>query len=83
MLVRYRGINIQGVLERPWTKWRVLRTISSTLRFQPNPAKVRGNVFVWSVRSPRTPLDLPNFNLNHEKTSFWHQYLFFNKNDDF
>ena len=34
MLVRYRGINSKGVLERPWTKLRVLRTISSTLRFQ-------------------------------------------------
>ena len=29
MLVRYRGINIKGVLERPWTKWRVLRAISN------------------------------------------------------
>ena len=34
MLVRYRRINNKGVLERPGTKWRVLRTISSTLRFQ-------------------------------------------------
>ena len=33
-LVRYRGINNKGVLERPWTKWRVLRAISSTLKFQ-------------------------------------------------
>ena len=84
MLVGYRGINNTGVLERPWTKWRVLRAISSTLKFQftvkvekwtvrchvrPNPAKVRENVFVWSVRSPRTPPDLANFNLNYEKTS--------------
>ena len=28
MLVRYRGINNKGVLERPWTKWKVLMTIS-------------------------------------------------------
>ena len=34
MLVRYRRINNKGVLERPGTKWKVLRTISSTLRFQ-------------------------------------------------
>ena len=34
MLVRYRGINNKGVLERPWTKWGVLRAISSTLKFQ-------------------------------------------------
>ena len=34
MLVRYRGINNKGVLERPWTKLRVLRAISSTLKFQ-------------------------------------------------
>ena len=30
MLARYRGINSKGVLERPWTKWMVLRAISST-----------------------------------------------------
>ena len=85
MLVRYRGINNKGVLERPWTKWRVLRAISSTLKFQlpsnvekwtfrchvrPHPAKVRDNVFVWCMPSPRTPPDLPNFNLNCEKNSF-------------
>ncbi len=34
MLVRYRGINNKGVLERPWTKWKVLRAISSTLKCQ-------------------------------------------------
>ena len=26
--------NNKRVLERPWTKWRVLRAISSTLKFQ-------------------------------------------------
>ena len=34
MLVRYRGINNKGVLERPWTKWKVLRAISTTLKCQ-------------------------------------------------
>ena len=34
MLVRYRGINDKGVLERPWTKWVVLRAISTTLKCQ-------------------------------------------------
>ena len=34
MLVRYRRINNKGVLERPGTKWKVLKTISSTLKFQ-------------------------------------------------
>ena len=34
MLVRYRGINNNGVLERPGTKWKVLKTISSILKFQ-------------------------------------------------
>ena len=34
MLVRYRGINNKGVLERPWTKWRVLDAISTTLKCQ-------------------------------------------------
>ena len=34
MLVRYRGINNKGVLERPGTKWRVLEAISTTLKCQ-------------------------------------------------
>ena len=34
MLVRYRGINNKGVLERHWTKWRVLEAISTTLKCQ-------------------------------------------------
>ena len=34
MLVRYRGKNDEGVLERPGTKWKVLRAISSTLKCQ-------------------------------------------------
>ena len=34
MLVRYRGINNKGVLERLLTKWRVLDAISTTLKCQ-------------------------------------------------
>ena len=34
MLVRYRGIDNKGVLERPWTIWRVLDAISTTLKCQ-------------------------------------------------
>ena len=34
MLVRYGRIKNKGVLERPGTKWKVLRAISSTLKFQ-------------------------------------------------
>ena len=34
MLVRYRGINNKGVLDRPWTIWKVLKAISSTLKCQ-------------------------------------------------
>ena len=34
MLVRYRGINNKGVLERPWTKSRVWDAISTTLKCQ-------------------------------------------------
>jgi hypothetical protein len=30
LLVRYRGINNKGVLERPWTIWKVLKVISNT-----------------------------------------------------
>ena len=43
---------------------------------RPNPAKVRDNVFVWSAPSPRTPPDLPNFNLNCEKNSFCEKQMF-------
>ena len=48
----------------------MLKSGLSDVLVRPDPAKVRGNIFVWSVRSPRTPLDLPTFNLNYEKTSF-------------
>ena len=34
MLVRYQGIYNEGVLERPWTIWKVLKAISSTLKCQ-------------------------------------------------
>jgi len=34
LLVRYRGINHKGVLDGPWTIWKVLRAISSTLKYQ-------------------------------------------------
>ena len=43
------------------TFWRPVR---------PAPAKVREKSCVCSVRSPRTPLDLPNFNLNYQKNCF-------------
>ena len=33
-LVRYQGINNKGVLDRPWTIWKVLRAISCTLKCQ-------------------------------------------------
>ena len=32
--------------------------------------KLRGTSFVWSVRSPRTPLTPPNFNLNYSVFHF-------------
>ena len=85
MLVRYRGLNNKGVLERPGTKWRVLMAISSTLKCQftrkcwkvdfSMPCKTKSRdkffaVFVRSMRSPWTPPDLPNFNLNYSKNSF-------------
>ena len=45
MLVRYRGINNKGVLERPRTKWKVLRAISTTLK-----CKFTENVEKWTFR---------------------------------
>ena len=91
LVVRYRGINNKGVLGRPWTKPRVLRAISSALKFQFTvkcwkvdflmSSKTRScersrENFVWSVRSSRTPLDLPNFNLNYQKTRFYQKLDF-------
>ena len=34
LVVRYRGINNKGVLETPWTKLRILKAISNTLKCQ-------------------------------------------------
>ena len=44
-MVRYRGTNNKGVLDRPWTKRRVSRAISNTLIFQftVNPESWRFN----------------------------------------
>ena len=46
---------------------------------RPNPTKVRGNRFVWSMPCPWAPPDLPNINLNCQKTSFCEKtfFLFF------
>ena len=43
---------------------------------RPNRAKMCCVVFVRSVRSPWTPPDLPNFNLNYEKTVFVKNLIF-------
>ena len=60
---------------RFWRHWNVslpenVEKWTFRCHVRPDPAKVRRNVFVCSVRSPRTPLDLFSFNLNYEKTSF-------------
>ena len=52
--------NLPSNVEK-WTFW---------FHVRPNPAKVREKSFVCSVRSSRTPLDLLNFNLNYQKTTF-------------
>ena len=73
--------NNKGVLGRPWTKRRVLRAISSTLKFQyfrkswkstcPMFGKTRScessreKFRMLRALLPDTPLDLPNFNLNY------------------
>jgi len=95
MLVRERGINNKGVPERPGTKRMVLNAISTTLKCQftgkcwkidfsmpckPNRAKKCCAVFVRSVRSPWTPPDLPNFNLNYQ-THELHKLIFQNSVD--
>ena len=76
LVVRYRGKNNKGVLERPWTKLMVLRAISSTVRFQ-------FTVKCWKIdflmssktrscQSSREKLRMhpPNFNLNYQKNTF-------------
>ena len=52
--------NLPSNVEK-WTFWRPVR---------PDPAKVREKSCVWSERSWRTPLDLPNFNLNYSFFTF-------------
>ena len=58
--------NLPSNVEK-WTFWRPVRT---------DPAKVREKSCVWSVRSSRTPLDPPNFNLNYQKTRFYKKHRF-------
>ena len=82
MLVRYRGINDKGVLNRPWTIWKVLRAISSTLKFQyfrkvdflmPCKTKSRENLCLCLRMVRAVTLDTPRppqFHLNEEKNSF-------------
>ena len=76
MLVRYRGINNKGVLERPGTKWKVLSAIFSTLKFQyfrkvdflmPCKTKSRENLclFLRTVRA--VTLDTPRPHKYHLK----------------
>ena len=57
MLVGYRGINEKGVLDSPWIKRRILRAISSTLKFQftANPESQR---FDYSVIGDTGPIKL-------------------------
>ena len=50
-----------------WIFWCLVR---------PDPAKIREKSFVWSVRSSRTPLDLPNFNLNYSLFTFYRFFCF-------
>ena len=82
MLVGYRRINNKGVLERPGTKWKVLRAISSTLKFQyvrkvdflmPCKTKSR-DFFCLCVRTVRAiTLDTPwppQFHLKYWKNKF-------------
>ena len=91
MLVRYRGLNNKGVLERPWTKWMVLRAISSTLKCQftgkcwkvdfPMPCKTKScqssTECLRMLRAlPPDTLDLTNFNLNYQKNSFCEKLYF-------
>jgi hypothetical protein len=49
--------------------WKVEK-LTFRYHVRPNHAKICCAVFVRSVRSPWTPPDLPNFNLNYEKNSF-------------
>ena len=81
MLAGYRRINNKGVPERPRTKWMVLKTISSTLKFQyfrkvdfPMPCKTESRESsTESLRMVRAlPPDTPRphqFHLKYWKTS--------------
>ena len=68
---------VLGEIQKPIWRYFVMKLPSNSssnvekLTFRchvrPNLAKVRDNVFVWSMPSPRTPPDLPNVNLNCEE----------------
>ena len=91
MLVRYRGKKNKGVLERPGTKWKVLRAISSTLKCQftrkcwkvdfsmPCKTKSAENLHVWPYARcghPGNPQTSPILNWIVKKTVFMKKHIF-------
>ena len=55
MLVRYRGINNKGVLDRPWTIWKVLMAISSTLKCQFTENHENEKIWLFGETEHRRP----------------------------
>ena len=60
------GVGWGGVVYR-----QMLKSGLPDVSVRPDPVKLRGKSFVWSVRSSRTPLVLSNFNLNYRFSIFY------------
>jgi len=54
-LVGYRGINNKGVMDRPWTIWKVLMAISSTLKCQFTGKHENGKIWLVGETEHRRP----------------------------
>ena len=55
MLVRYRGINDKGVPDRPWTIWKVLRSISSAVECQSPENHENEKIWLFGGTERRRP----------------------------
>ena len=55
LVVRYRGKNNKGVLDRPWTIWKVLKAISSTLKCQFTENHENAKIWLFGETEHRRP----------------------------
>ena len=53
--MRYRGINNKGVLDGPWTIWKVLKAISSPLKCQFTGKHENEQILLFGETEHRAP----------------------------